>query len=375
MNTGSEIGKKPLFGLNGQIQVNSLDWTILERTDWAIELQNCMQEPEFHAEGDVWTHTQMVVNSLLDLPEYQVLPQEEQTILLHAAILHDVAKPACTVIENGQIRSPKHSVVGEKMARDLLWDHDFAYREKVCSLVRLHGLPVWGLSKKQPTRSVILSSWRVRNELTYLLAKADMLGRISSTAAEHLAEVELFRELCLESECFEQARPWFDAHSRYHYYWSGNEYPAQIFDDTKFEIVLMAGIPGSGKDTFIAKNYPDWPQISLDQIRRELKVNPADRDGQGKVAQLAYERAKAYARQGQSLVWNSTNLSTDLRARLIQTLAVYKPRFKLIYLESSREKVLARRKNDIKGKVMNKMFDKLDIPLEGEAHELQMIRN
>ncbi len=29
------------------------------------------QEPRYHGEGDVWTHTIMVVESLLQLPDYQ----------------------------------------------------------------------------------------------------------------------------------------------------------------------------------------------------------------------------------------------------------------------------------------------------------------
>ncbi len=80
-------------------------------------MQQCMQEPEFHAEGDVWTHTRMVVDALLALPEYQALGSDEQNLLLHAALLHDVAKPACTVLENGRISSPRHAKVGEKIAR------------------------------------------------------------------------------------------------------------------------------------------------------------------------------------------------------------------------------------------------------------------
>jgi predicted kinase len=338
-------------------------------------MQDCPQEPEYHAEGDVWTHTRMVVDCLLAESAYADLKVEEQTIMLHAAILHDVAKPACTVIENGQIRSPRHAVVGERLAREILWDHDFNYREKVCALVRLHGLPVWGINRANPARAAILASWRARNELTYLLSKADMLGRISQAQAEHLYQVEIFRELCLENECFYQERPWHDAYSRFQYFWSEETYPVPLFDESKFEVFLMAGIAGSGKDSYVSKHFAHLPQVSLDELRRELKIAPDDRKGQGVVAQAAYQRAKEYCRRQQPFVWNSTNLSNELRARLIQTLRVYQPRFTLTYVETSQENILKRRAGDIKAKVLWKMIEGLDFPLPGEAQEVVYVRN
>lgn len=39
-----------------------LDWA--EQQNWAIEMAACMQDPAWHAEGDVWTHTKMVADEL-----------------------------------------------------------------------------------------------------------------------------------------------------------------------------------------------------------------------------------------------------------------------------------------------------------------------
>ena len=71
------------------------------------------QDPEWHAEGDVFTHTKMVCEALLQLPEFQVLDEQEQHILFAAAMLHDVEKRSTTKreIENGKERivSPHHA--------------------------------------------------------------------------------------------------------------------------------------------------------------------------------------------------------------------------------------------------------------------------
>jgi len=40
------------------------------------------------------------------------------------------------------------------------------------------------------------------------------------------------------------------------------------------EVVLMSGLPGSGKDYWIEENLTDWPVISLDALRLEMDVSP-----------------------------------------------------------------------------------------------------
>ncbi len=336
-------------------------------------MQQCPQEPDYHAEGDVWTHTRMVIDALIAMPDYQALPSDEQSLLFHAALLHDVAKPICTIVEDGRISSPRHAKVGEKVAREILWDFDFTFRENVCALVRLHGLPIWGLEKPDPVRAAILAGWRIRNELIYILAKADVLGRICDTRGELLYRLELNRELCLENNCFYQPRPWYSDHSRFRYFWSDETYPSEIFDNTSHEIIVLCGVAGSGKDTVYQQQYAHLPIVSLDQIRQELKIKPDDKNGQGKVAQLAYERAKEFCRRRQSFVWNSTNLTAEMRSRLIGTLRVYDPRFTIIYVETAQSAIFQRRRADIHISVIERMIRQLEVPLPGEAHAVRYV--
>ncbi len=336
-------------------------------------MADCPQEPEFHAEGDVWTHTVMVLRALVALPEYTAQSPENQRLLLHAALLHDVAKPACTVIENGRVSSPRHAKVGEKIAREILWDFDFSFRESVCALVRIHGLPLWGIEKIDPARAATLASWRARNELTYILSKADVLGRICDTQSELLYRLELYRELCLENDCFYEPRNWHSEHSRFRYYWSDETYPTEIYDDTSYEVIMLCGIAGSGKDTVYKKQFAHLPLVSLDNIRLELKIKPDDKDGQGKVVQLAYERAREFCRKKQSFVWNSTNLTSDMRSRLINALRVYNPRFRIVYIEVAQNAIFERRRADIKMSVLERMIQQLEVPQQGEAHQVQYL--
>lgn len=348
-------------------------WDFLKNTDWFNELYNCPQNPIYHAEGDVGLHTEMVVDALVNLSEYKSLPEKEKEILIAAALFHDIAKPACTIIEDGKIKSPRHALVGEKMTREILWNEDFKKRELICSLVRLHGLPIWTLEKANPWSAVIGSSLRIKNHLLYILAKADVLGRICDDQNELLERVEYFKEFCIENNCYEKAYPFYNEHSRFRYFFTNAKYPAELYDDTKLNIILMSGIAGSGKDTFLKNNK--WPVVSLDKIRTELKVAHGDKKGHGQVIQRAYELAKKYAATRQSFIWNSTNLTVDMRSKLINKLAVYNPYFKIVYVETSLENIYARRREEIPLHKLNKMLRILDMPLNSEVHEVEYLKD
>src|SRR5687767_1472465 len=81
---------------------------------WAREMAKCPQDPQWHAEGDVWTHTEMVCSQLEQLTEWRSLDRSTQLILLFTALFHDAGKPKTTSPdpETGRLRSPKHSIVG-----------------------------------------------------------------------------------------------------------------------------------------------------------------------------------------------------------------------------------------------------------------------
>lgn len=146
----------------------------------------------------------------------------------------------------------------------------------------------------------------------------------------------------------------------------------ELYDDTKFTVELLSGIAGSGKDFYLKNNR--LPVVSLDDLRREMGVRHGDSLGQGHVIQRAQELAKRYAAARQSFVWNATNLTTDMRSKIINMLSVYNPYFKITYLESSIGNIFARRKEDIPRAALGKMIRVLDMPLATEGHEVGWVR-
>ena len=89
--------------------------------NWITELENTPQNPQWHGEGDVLRHTQMVCRALESLDAYQKADEETKTILFLAAALHDLGKITSTRQEAGQWVSPGHGRKGAEMARQSLW--------------------------------------------------------------------------------------------------------------------------------------------------------------------------------------------------------------------------------------------------------------
>jgi predicted kinase len=87
---------------------------------------------------------------------------------------------------------------------------------------------------------------------------------------------------------------------------------------------MLSGLPGAGKNTFVYTHYNDWQVIDLDDIRREHKIVPTDKSGNGKVIQIAKEQARVCLRQKKNFVWNATNITRSIRDQLIDLFTTYK---------------------------------------------------
>ena len=328
----------------------TIDWKGIETcilAGFEHQMRQTQQPPKWHAEGDVYTHTKMVCEALKVMPEFQTLSEHQQHIVYTAALLHDVGKIATTCLEMGEWKAPHHAPVGSRMARELMW-RDYGLcgnmeamqvREAICLLIRYHSLPPHAIDMEEArlrlhriaANGLLAPYFSVK--LLCLLAKADMLGRKCPDLQQMLDQIALCEELAKEEGCYKTCYPFPSAHTRRAYLSGADVWKDQdLFDDTWGEVVLMSGLPGTGKDTWITHNLPDLPMISLDDIRRANKISPTT--NQGLVANLAREQAKEYLRRHQPFVWNATNITVQMRESLVSLFETYHARVRIVYLET-----------------------------------------
>lgn len=340
-------------------------------------LRDCPQDPVFHGEGDVLTHTFMTAKAMAALPGWRARSPEDRVRLFTAALLHDIGKPACTRVEaDGRITSHGHSRAGERAARRLLWQlgAPILWRESVASLVRFHQLPFWALEQPDAATSVRRVSVTAGCDDLALLATADITGRIAPDIPTLLENVALFTEYAAEQGCLDRPYPFPSDAARFRYFRSGGSPDYDPYDVDRFDVVVMSGLPGAGKDSWVQGFLEGWPVVSLDAIRRASGVDAGA--PQGSVVAAAYEQARVHLRARQSFVWNATNVTREMRSRCIDVCVRYGARVRLVSVEASESEIYGRnrvREERVPASVLERLIRRWETPDLTEAHTVEWV--
>ncbi|WP_339726863.1 AAA family ATPase [uncultured Gimesia sp.] len=345
---------------------------------WCQAMAQCAQDADWHAEGDVWTHTQMVCRQLTELNEWSNLAPQEQIVLIFTALLHDAAKPLTSQTDpkTGRIRSPKHAVKGEHLTRSILRELDcnLETRETICRLVRFHGRPAFLLEKSKPEHEVVSLSWLVNHRLLYLFALADTRGRTTDSMSRPEEHLRFWKMIAEELNCFDQPYPFSNDQARFLFYRCAEPNLHYVpHEDYTCTVTILSGLPGSGKDTWLAKHRPDLPVVSLDEVRAELEIHPTE--NQGEVAQVAQERCRQFLRAKTSFAYNATNLSRQTRQRWINLFSDYGARIEIVYLEPPLKTIVQQnqqRTKSVPEKVIHQLAQRCEPPTITEAHSLTL---
>jgi len=146
-------------------------------------LVGCVQEPEWHPEGDVWVHTLQVVDQARQ--RIGDLDRPDQLIVMLGAVTHDFGKPATTALLDGRIRSMNHEEEGVAPAAaflDRLNVHSIDgkdVRGQVLGLVAHHLKPgmLYKVREELTDGAFRRLSQKANLELLARVAKSDCLGR------------------------------------------------------------------------------------------------------------------------------------------------------------------------------------------------------
>ncbi len=141
------------------------------------------QDPEWHPEGDVFVHTQLVIDRARELVDDLSYPRKVTVML--AALAHDFGKPATTEFIDSRLRSRGHEEAGVPPTESFLdrinihTIDGYNVREQVIALVREHLKPGEFYKKRDEVGDGAFRrlARRCEPDLLYRVAKADSLGR------------------------------------------------------------------------------------------------------------------------------------------------------------------------------------------------------
>jgi tRNA nucleotidyltransferase (CCA-adding enzyme) len=160
------------------------EWALLDTVAPELApLAETPQDPEWHPEGDVWTHTLQAVDQAAGLVEDLDRPRALAVML--GTLCHDLGKPSTTKHEEGRIRSRGHEEAGLPPTARLLdrWNvHSllgYDVREQVLALVGNHLKPgqLYDGRERVSDGAIRRLARKCEPDLLYRVARADCLGR------------------------------------------------------------------------------------------------------------------------------------------------------------------------------------------------------
>lgn len=347
-----------------------------------MAMKNSPQSEKYHNEGDVWTHTKMVMEEMFNSQAYQSYPLWEQNVLFWSALLHDVSKPITVDfnVDKQQITNEQHSVLGASDARLFMWKTGFSpkLRETVARIIRYHQRPFhW--HKKMSAFDLHKWSQDVPLDLLLTMARADTRGRRFKenndlnikNALDNLLLLEIMAE---DHDCL--TKPWdhdFENITARKIYFDGNGtsyVDRPVFEEEGSDVIFLSGLPASGKNYWVEKFGEGKPVLSYDDATEMLGLKHKNN---GRSVQYVKEEAKKLLARKEPFIFNATHINENLRGKNLSLLKAYGAKIRIVHLEQDYKTLISRnseRKDNIPEKVISKMARNWSPPSSLESHEL-----
>lgn len=140
------------------------------------------------------------------------------------------------------------------------------------------------------------------------------------------------------------------------------------------KIIMMCGIPGSGKSTFCKEYFKNYKYISRDQIRFSLLKDDDDYFSKEKeVIEQLFKKIDLYIQQGEDFVIDATHLTKSSRRKILFQLECFpQNEIDCVYIKTNLKLALKRNRQRagrelVPEKVIEKMYEKLEPPMLTEG--------
>lgn len=392
------------------------DWKKIEKLPEFAVLKKCEQNPKWHAEGDAWKHTVKVCEAMekrLKFLRYTYKKKPFETkLLMTAALFHDVGKGVTTMFKKGNWHAYGHEIEGEKIARKLLWDEGYEFREQVCSLVRWHMEPLRVFEGKESIEKILKLSKNVNIHNVCLLKMCDLDGSYQADEASKNEDYVKVNELEAIASHLNCSRKPTCVPTDGKWLWKDtNDNRKQI------NIYMMIGLPGAGKDTLIrggiindseveslwspeivesptncifdyfskplkTTKQDDCVMLSRDDLRVELgfcRINEkivGTKYQEDKVTKVFNDRMLKAAEEGKDIIIDAINLKREYRVRILEQVSNYRVHVNYVYVEADGiQENIQRRNGQIERNVFVSMLERFEFPTPDEYDDLFVFIN
>lgn len=393
------IGQSVVNGITKTTLVPLWD-KILEIPEFK-KLQECEQNPKWHREGNAFNHTKNVVEFTIKYLDSSFFSNtlEYYEICVIGALFHDIGKSVTTFEKDGVWHSYGHEIEGEKITRRILWDEGYYFREKICALVRYHMDPLNIYNSKMPIEKCVeLSNQMISvgscfNTLLQI-KRFDILGSVQENIDGEKNDLEKILNL------FKFNTDIADMLNLIKKIKEHNTKP-------KANVVMLIGLPGSGKDTFIKEKLiqEDSPFTYVTSFEGVLKTTPTytnensivlcrddirtelgfckegekivgTSEQENKVSDVFNQKLLKAAEEGKTIIINNINLKKKYRKDIINRLQKFNVNVTYIYVEAKNLQLnIDRRNGQISENVFNTMIENFDWPEFNEYNEIYFWKN
>lgn len=367
------------FFIGNSIELNT---EFINNLDVLNSMKGVKQNSLYHQEGDVYTHTMLVIqefSSLLKNVTPSLLTIYDKQKLLITALFHDIGKINTTYFDekDQEYHCKNHGRVGANLFRQLfIEENDIKAKEEICFMIKHH---MFFHKFDENNKNDLIRLCKIKKSLSFslffgfiYLHQADTLCSIKkynwnilSVNKDITGKVIKLMLLPLNS----------DAELK--------EYKEKIFgkpifnlDKPKRYVYIMFGLSGSGKTTFVKKhsNNKKHYHISRDMIRAQLNIGGArtendkvigSREEEEKVTKLFNNTLISYLQSNDDLpiYIDNTHLSTVYMENLIELITAYNVDYKIFAITSVPvETCMKRRGITEKDNYIQKQYDKMDVP-------------
>lgn len=131
------------------------------------------------------------------------------------------------------------------------------------------------------------------------------------------------------------------------------------------KFIMMVGLPGSGKTTYINNIKENKVILSSDKIREELYGDESTQGNSNEVFELLHKRMVEKLSKGESVVYDATNLSRRKRKHVISLINKFKCEKIVVYMNIDINTIKKRNRARLRvvdESVIERMYKHLQVP-------------